>query len=78
MNPQTSEGIAEIFHETWNLFFPQEFIKGMQCALLELHDDNEGCMLLKIERVNKFFNKNNDVFSLITDNILAIYNIYNL
>ena len=45
----------------------------MQCALLELLDNKEGSMLVKRERVNKFFNNSNYVFSLIADNILAIY-----
>ena len=73
ISPETSEAIAGIFYETWKLFFPQIFIRGMQCALLELLDNKEGSILVKRERVNKFFNNSNYVFSLITDNILAIY-----
>ena len=73
MSPETSDAMAGIFYETWNLFLHQIFIRGMQCALLELLDNKEGSMLVKRERVNKFFNNSNYVFSLIADNILAIY-----
>ena len=73
MSPETTEATARIFYETWNLFFPQIFVRGMQCALLELLDNKEGCMLIKRKGVNRFFSNNNYVFSLITDNILAIY-----
>ena len=73
MSPETSEATAGIFYETWNLFFPQIFIRGMQCALLELLDNKEGSMFFKRERANRFFNTNSYIFSLITDNILAIY-----
>ena len=55
-----SEAIAGIFYETWNFFFPQIFIRGMQCALLELLDNKEGSMLVK---KNKFFNNNNCLLS---------------
>ena len=72
MSPETSEAIAGIFYETWNLFFPQILIGGMQCDLLELLD-NKGSMLVKRERVDIFFNNNKYIFSLITDNIIAIY-----
>ena len=50
MSPEASEAIAGIFYETWNLFFPQIFIRGMQCALLELLDNKEASMLVKRER----------------------------
>ena len=50
MRPETSETIAGIFYETWNLFFPHIFIRGMQCALLELLDNKEASMLVKRER----------------------------
>ena len=54
---ETSEAISRIFYETWNLIFPHIFIRGMQCALLELLDTKEGSMLVKRERerVNRFF-----------------------
>ena len=72
MSPKISEGIARIFYETWTLFFPQIFIRGMQYALLELLGYKEGSNLLKTKTVNKFFNKNNYVLSLITAKILAL------
>ena len=49
MSPETLEAVAGMFYETWNLFFPQIFIRGMQCALLELLDNKEGSMLFKRE-----------------------------
>ena len=50
MSPETSDAMAGIFYETWNLFLHQIFIRGMQCALLELLDNKEGSMLVKRER----------------------------
>ena len=78
MRPETSEAIAGIFYETWNLFFPHIFIRGMQCALLELLDNKEDCMLVKRERerVNRFFNNNNYILHLLSDNRQYSCNLY--
>ena len=75
---ETSEATAGIFYETWNLFFPQIFIRGMQCALLELLDNKEDCMLVKRERerVNRFFNNNNYILHLLSDNRQYSCNLY--
>ena len=50
LKSETSEAIAGVFYETWNLFFPQILIRGMQRALLELLDNKLGSMLVKRER----------------------------
>ena len=65
--------IAGIFYETWKLFFPQIFIRGMQYDLLELLD-NRGSMLVKRERVNKFFR--NSKLRLPSDNRQYSFNLY--
>ena len=50
ISTETSEAIAGVSYETWNLFFPQIFIRETQYALLELLDNKEDIMLVKRER----------------------------
>ena len=76
ISPETSEAVAGIFYETWKLFFPQIFIRGMQRDLLELLDNREGSMLVKRERerVHKFFRTSK--LRLPSDNRQYSFNLY--